>query len=65
MRKANAFVGFVVVLVWILGFLGWCLNIVKLSHCDFEKPFNAEVIRIVGIPVAPAGAIVGWMDIGK
>jgi len=43
---------------------GWCLNIFKLTKCDFEKPYKAEIIRIIGI-VPPVGAITGWMDFGK
>lgn len=37
-------------------------NIVKLVHCDFQAPYKAEVVRVVGLfPVV--GFIVGFMDI--
>jgi hypothetical protein len=43
--------------------VGWVKNIIKLSECNFEKPYKAEVIRGVGVPVIPMGAIVEYMDI--
>lgn len=44
--------------------VGWVKNIFKLSDCDFEAPYKAEIIRGVGVlPIAPLGAIVGYMDI--
>lgn len=46
------------------GGTGWVMNIYKLTQCDFEAPYKAEVIRVVGI-IPPVGAIVGYMDFGK
>ena len=43
---------------------GWVKNIIKLSNCDFEAPYKAEVIHAIGI-IPPVGAIVGWMDFGE
>ncbi len=43
-------------------FVGWTCNIAKLAKCDFEAPYKAEAIRIVGI-FPPVGAIVGYMNI--
>lgn len=40
------------------------MNIYKLTQCDFEAPYKAEVIRVVGI-IPPVGAIFGYMDFGK
>lgn len=45
--------------------IGWILNIVKLTKCDFEPSYKAEIIRIIGIPVSPVGMIAGYMDIGR
>lgn len=53
-----AFAGF-----WIAVFIGWVMNIYKLTQCDFDTPLKAEVIRAVGIPVFPIGVVVGYMDI--
>ena len=46
----------------ILSVTGWIKNIVKLSECDFVAPYNAEVIRVVGI-IPPVGAVLGWLEI--
>ena len=43
---------------------GWIKNIIKLTECDFEPSYKAEVIHIIGI-IPPIGMIVGWMDFGK
>lgn len=57
--------GLVFYVVIIIGGLGgYVQNIYKLTQCDFEAPYKAEVIRAVGV-FPPVGAIVGWMDFGK
>ena len=63
--KQNGFVAVVLVIVIIVLFLlvGWILNIVKLCDCDFQTPAKVEVVRIIGIFVAPVGGIIGWIDI--
>ena len=43
---------------------GWVKNIIKLSDCDFQSPYKAEVIHVIGI-VPPIGAITGWLNVGK
>jgi len=53
-----AFAGF-----WIAVFIGWVMNIYKLTKYDFDVPLKSEVIRCIGIPVFPLGAIIGYMDI--
>ena len=43
---------------------GWVKNLIKLSNCDFESPYKAEVVHTVGlIPIV--GAVVGYMDFGE
>lgn len=42
---------------------GWLMNVYKLTECDFNAPYKAEIIRIVGVAVPPVGVVVGWMDI--
>ncbi len=43
---------------------GWCLNLYKLvAHTDFSEPYKAEAIRIAGVFIAPAGGVIGWIDI--
>jgi prepilin-type N-terminal cleavage/methylation domain-containing protein len=43
--------------------LGWCMNIAKLTKCDFKEPYKAEIIRGVGIFAVPVGVIAGYMTI--
>lgn len=50
------------VLVLVIG-TGWVKNIIKLSSCDFEAPYKAEVIHGIGI-IPPVGMITGWLDVG-
>ena len=42
---------------------GWVMNIYKFAQCDFETPLKAEIVRGIGIPLAPMGAVVGWFHI--
>jgi hypothetical protein len=43
---------------------GWIKNLIKLSECDFEAPYKAEIVHAVGL-IPPVGAVTGWLDIGK
>lgn len=52
---------FVLILILLVA-TGWCMNLYKLVKTDFEAPYKAEAIRLVGL-VPPVGAIVGWIDI--
>lgn len=46
-------------------FLGWGMNIYSLTQCDFEAPYRAEVLRMLGVFLAPVGGVLGWLDIGN
>lgn len=55
---------FIVWLVFVLVIgTGWVKNIIKLSNCDFEAPYKAEVIHGIGL-IPPVGMITGWLDVG-
>jgi hypothetical protein len=49
------------VIVWLAGIVGWILNIVEIiSH--FSVLLNGlMVVRIIGVFVAPLGAILGYV----
>lgn len=54
----------IIVFVIIVGAaVGWVKNIVGFCKADFESPYKVEIIRGLGIPFAPVGAIVGWIPI--
>lgn len=53
---------FVIILVVALG-IGWVVNVVKFVKSDFEAPYKSEMLRGVGIFVAPMGSIVGYLNI--
>lgn len=46
--------------------IGWVMNVYDLLvNCDFASPYKAEVLRGIGVFVAPLGGILGWINIGK
>jgi hypothetical protein len=57
------------VIVWLLvvvfGTFGWISNIVKLTQADFEAPYAEEVLRSVGVVVAPLGAVMGYVSVDQ
>lgn len=61
----NTGIGLTFAAIMILAIVGWVKNIVAFSECDFEAPYECEVMHGIGIPVAPVGAVMGWIDVGK
>jgi hypothetical protein len=54
-------IGLVYLLLRVGGGVGWVYNVVKLCKADFEAPYKAEVIRSIGIPIFPVGAVIGYI----
>jgi hypothetical protein len=50
----------IVLAIAILPLIGWILNIVKIISCDWAISAE-EVLRVVGIFVAPLGAVLGFV----
>ena len=50
----------VLVLILLVVGVGWIKNVVKLSELDFESPYQAEVLRTIGI-IPPIGAVFGYL----
>jgi hypothetical protein len=44
--------------------VGYGMNLHKLTQCDFEAPYKAEILHGVGI-FPPVGIFTGWMNFGK
>ena len=40
---------------------GWVMNIITIAHSNFSDLTGLLVLRVVGIFVAPLGAILGWV----
>lgn len=54
--------GLFALIVWLALIIGWVMNIYKLvAHDDFESPYKAEVLRTVGVFVAPLGLVLGYI----
>lgn len=53
--------GLVVTCFVIAAGYGWIMNIVKLIGSDFIWSSGMSIARLVGIFVAPLGAILGWL----
>lgn len=52
-------VGLIVLGLYILGIIGWVLNIVQLVSGHSQSGMFA--LRIVGVIIAPLGSVLGWL----
>jgi len=52
-----------VIAIFVLAVAGWIANLYKFCCCDFAPSYKAEVIRGVGIFVAPMGVVAGYLNI--
>ena len=52
------FAGSVLVVFVGVGIVGWVNNIIALAHAETLTGF--VVLRVVGIFIAPLGAVLGW-----
>jgi hypothetical protein len=59
----NVIIALSVLIIVVVG-TGLVKNLIKLTECDFEAPYKAEVIHTVGL-IPPVGMITGWLDVGK
>lgn len=48
------------VIVLTLG-TAWCVNLYKLTQCDFASPYKGEVIHAVGL-FPPAAIVTVWFS---
>lgn len=48
--------------IWFLIFIGWVLNVIEIWH-TVDNPITAKfVLRVVGIFIAPIGAVLGFLS---
>lgn len=57
----SKFIAPVYLLVVIAGTTGWVRNIIAVAQSDFTSINGELVIRVIGIPAAPVGSIMGWV----
>lgn len=43
------------------GAVGWAMNIIKIAGSDFSHLNGELVIRVIGVPMAPIGAVMGYV----
>lgn len=53
--------GFIVIGLWIAAIVGWVMNIITIAHANFSDLTGILILRIVGIFVAPLGAVLGYI----
>lgn len=64
-NKKFVFASIAIILgIFLLASIGYIMNIMKLSDCDFKEPYKCEVFHTVGL-LPPVGVITGWMDFGR
>jgi hypothetical protein len=62
-RQVSAF--FAVTLTGIFtigGVVGYARNLLTVMHSDFNHIDGELVVRVIGVPVIPIGAIAGWVQ---
>jgi hypothetical protein len=48
-------------LIVVVGGYGWVRNIIDVVHSDFSHVDGGLVVRVIGIPFVPVGAVAGWI----
>lgn len=52
----------IILAIWFAGFFGWISNIIALFHAGPLAAWGGlEILRCIGILVAPLGAILGYV----
>jgi hypothetical protein len=51
----------ILISIWLAAVIGWILNIVTLAQSSFDVLTGMLVLRVVGIFVAPLGAVLGYI----
>lgn len=62
-KGAATVVALSVILLWIVGIVGWVANLVQVVHQISSPITGLFIIKAIGIVVAPVGVILGWMGI--
>lgn len=57
----NIWAAFTIVAIWLAGILGWVLNLVTIFDSSFSPITGPLVLRIIGVFIAPIGAVLGYI----
>lgn len=52
---------FLILSLWTTLIVGWFMNIVQIVNADFSTITGLLVVKLVGIFIAPLGAILGFI----
>jgi hypothetical protein len=44
------------------GGIGWVRNLITLFNSDFSAVNGELIVRAIGVPAVPVGAVVGWFN---
>lgn len=59
-QRGNAIPALLIFVIWLAFVLGWIHNIVVIVGADFSHLTGMLVLRVIGIFVAPIGAVLGY-----
>lgn len=61
-KKQKGYTAIVVlyILIVLVGGVGWVMNIIDIVNSDFSKITGMLVLRIIGVFLAPLGAVLGY-----
>lgn len=60
MKHGFEAIGALYLIIGLAGVTGWVMNIVDIVNSDFSNITGMLVIRIIGVFVAPLGAVLGY-----
>lgn len=49
--------------LWVALLVGWALNVIQVIHLASATITGVFVLKCIGIPVVPFGAILGWVGL--
>jgi hypothetical protein len=58
MKKQLALIYLVLIVASVIG---WAMNIIAIAHTNFNNVTGMLVLRVIGIFVAPLGAVLGYI----
>lgn len=59
--SADGVIAFALLALVLAAFVGWVMNIVKIAGADFGDITGVLVLRVVGVFMAPVGAVLGFI----